>query len=159
MVIQQIISLIEAHNFFKPSATGQIAGDLETAYVVDDLIKYAKTNLQETKIPLKLLINNKPPFNLEGSSDEPDNSKEFFSRTRGLHLRDFIKGNHAPIIVVKNEDGTYWVADGRHRVVTFVKQILIANHNPLDFSIKGHIIDGRLLQRKILSIAQQNDRI
>lgn len=136
----------------------QIAGDLDVAHDVQDLLDFARRNLPVKMVPLKILVDHAPPFTLPGNSDEPDNSEEFKQRTSGLTLRDFLDGKkYPPILVVKQDSGEYYVYDGRHRVVSFIRLLQLANKNPLKYGIKGYIMDERLLKR-IPSIAQKNDR-
>lgn len=136
----------------------QQAGDHEVEHDVQDLLDYARRNLPVQMIPIDILVDGAPLFTLPGDSDEPDNSPEFRQRTAGLTLRDFIDGRkYPPILVVKQANGKHMVYDGRHRVVSFVRLLQMANKNPLDYKIKGYIMDERLL-KKIPSIVQKHDR-
>jgi len=136
----------------------QQAGDHEVEHDVQDLLDYARRNLPIRSIPLKMLVPNVPPYTLPGDSDEEDNSLEFKQRTYGLSLRDFIDGrNYPPILVIKNNDGTYHVFDGRHRVVSFIRLLRTAGKTPLNHKIKGYIMTEHELNT-IPSTAQKFDR-
>lgn len=162
--LKEIVTLLKETDLYeefrnpKIPKSDQIAGDIQVAHDVQDLLDYARHNLPVVTVPLKTLIENKPPFKLPGDSDEPDNSEEFRRRVSGLSLRDYIDGKkYPPILVIKKENGEFLVYDGRHRVVSFVRLLQMANKNPLIYGIKGFIMDERLLD-KIPSIATKNDR-
>lgn len=158
MNISSICVLMEEFRNPKNPKSEQIYGDLEVAHDVQDLLDYAKQNQRVVSIPLKILIRNTPPFTLPGDSDEPDGSVDFRNRTSGLTLRDYTEGKKfPPILVMKQKSGEYMVADGRHRVVNFVNLLRKANKNPLNFSIKGYVLDEQLLQTKLPSKANKYD--
>lgn len=157
-LLNHLHEILITEQFINPKRpkSDQIAGN-NIVYNVQDLLNYATRNLRVTSIPLSKLILNVPPFSLPGDSDEPDNSPEFQRRVSGLTLRDYIDGSkYPPILVIKRLNGNYEVYDGRHRVVTYVKLLKRANKNPLMFSVKGFIMDERLL-RKMPSITLNNN--
>lgn len=163
--LKEIITFLKEEHLYEEFRNPRIprseqqAGDQEVEYDVQDLLDYARRNLPVQMIPIDILVDGAPLFTLPGDSDEPDDSPEFRQRTAGLTLRDFIDGRkYPPILVVKQANGKHMVYDGRHRVVSFVRLLQMANKNPLDYKIKGYIMDERLL-KKIPSIGQKNDEL
>ncbi len=141
-------------NFNKPKKNNQIYGDALTAYYVDDIIDYVKKSHRLQRIPLTLIVNS--DGNIPGDSDEPDNTPEFNARVKGLSLRDFDSDLYHPVMIIK--DGKeYHVADGRHRLVSLIKQLKIAGRNIKNETVKGYLINQKDIDKHVKTIAQLND--
>ena len=107
---------------------------------IDVMMDYAVKNLKLQQIPLELLLEN---GQLPGSSDEPDDSPDFFARVKGLGLPQYESGQYPPVLIVheKQSDGEYWVADGRHRIVNYLDLLKKNSQSYKGKTIKGYIID------------------
>ena len=143
-----------SENFNKPKKNNQIYGDAFTAYYVDDIIDYVKKSHRIQRIPLQIIVDSSG--NIPGDSDEPDNTPEFNARVKGLSLRDFDANLYHPVLIVK--DGKeHHVIDGRHRLVSLVKQLKIAGRQLKNETVKGYLISQKDINKHIKTIAQQND--
>jgi hypothetical protein len=109
-------------------------------YSTHKLEKIAKTTSKLFRMPINWLVNHMGE--LPGVSDEPDNSRKFKRRVKGLDLNAYFSGKYPPILILKRGH-RYDVINGRHRTINFINKL---DEGGIDLNsararIKARIID------------------
>lgn len=84
----------------------------ETEYSVYNLVKWAEANKNIESVPIESIDEE---FGREDISDEPDNSLEFAARAEATDLS-------YPILLVRDTDNRFIIANGRHRLWKAIQQ-------------------------------------
>jgi hypothetical protein len=95
-------------------------------YRTAELEHIARAHSKIYRVPLTKLLDEEGK--IPGSSVEPDNTKKFKNKVKGLDLNAYFQGKYPPVLMIK-QGGDLRIINGRHRTVNFKNKLEEAGHN------------------------------